>query len=91
MSGGTFGYEQFYILNIAEKLEAIYFKSKKEFPYSEETKAEFIKAISLLKTAAVYAERIDYLIAEDDSEEAFKERLEKQLKELSLSLKGLLK
>ncbi|RTK96130.1 MAG: hypothetical protein EKK64_04835 [Neisseriaceae bacterium] len=91
MSGGTFGYEQFYVLNIAEKLEAMFFKNKKkeEFFYSEETRDEFIKAISTLKTAAVYAERIDYLLAEDDSEETFHKRLKEQLDALSVSLKGL--
>jgi len=72
-------------------LEAMFFKNtkKEDFFYSKETRDEFIKAISILKTAAAYAERIDFLLAEDDSEENFHKRLKEQLDALSVSLKGL--
>lgn len=86
MSGGFFDYEQFYVLHIAEKLERLFFEEE-EFPYSEETKKEFEEAIKTLKKAAVYAERIDFLISGDDSEESFQERLKKELLNVSKLIK----
>ena len=50
--------------------------------YTPETIAEFRKCIELLKKASVYAQRIDWLISCDDSEDSFHERLEEDLKGL---------
>lgn len=50
--------------------------------YSKETLQEFKNAIKILKQAEIYAQRIDWLISGDDSEETFHERLKKELNEL---------
>ena len=43
---------------------------------------EFKKGLKILKTAAIYAQRIDWLLSGDDGEESFKERLKEELDEL---------
>ena len=50
--------------------------------YTPETLAEFRKGVEILKRASVYAQRIDWLISCDDSEDSFHERLEEDLKGL---------
>lgn len=53
------------------------------FPeYAEETINEFKKAIKIIKQAKVYIDRIDYLLAGDDSEEDFHKRLKEELSEI---------
>lgn len=42
---------------------------------------EFKKGIEYLKKAMIYTHRIDYLLAGDDSDETFLERLKKDLDE----------
>ena len=48
----------------------------------EQTIAEFRTAAFLLRLAAVHANRVDYLLAGDDSEENFHKRLKEDLTEL---------
>ena len=43
---------------------------------------EFKKGLKILKTAAIYAQRIDWLLSGDDGEVSFKERLKEELEEL---------
>ena len=43
---------------------------------------EFKKGLKILKTAAIYAQRIDWLLSGDDGEESFKKRLKEELDEL---------
>jgi hypothetical protein len=43
---------------------------------------EFKKGLKILKTAAIYAQRIDWLLSGDDEEQSFKERLKEELDEL---------
>ena len=50
--------------------------------YSEETIQIFKDAVKLLRKAAIYANRIDWLLSGDDGEDNLKERLKKELKEL---------
>ena len=53
------------------------------FPeYAEATIKEFKKAIEIIKQAKVYIDRIDYLLAGDDSEEDFHKRLKEELNEI---------
>lgn len=52
------------------------------YGYTEETLAEFRKAIETLKQAEVYAQRIDWLLSGDDGEENFHERLKEDLEKL---------
>jgi hypothetical protein len=51
--------------------------------YSPETIAEFEKAVTVLKLAYVYTQRIDWLISGDDGEDSFHKRLQAQIKELT--------
>ena len=43
---------------------------------------EFKKGLKILKTAAIYAQRIDWLLSGDDGEDSFKKRLKEELDEL---------
>ena len=55
----------------------------KDYPeWAEATLREFEAAVRCLRRAAVYAQRIDWLLSGDDGEEEFHERLEKELEEL---------
>jgi len=81
MSGGHFNYDQYKIGMIADDIQLLIDNNgiKDEWDYannfSEETIAEFKKAIVLLRTAQVYAQRIDWLVSGDDGETCFHERL----------------
>jgi len=50
--------------------------------YSDEVIQKFKEGLHYLKNAYVYAQRIDWLISGDDSEEAFLERLEEELNDI---------
>jgi len=84
MSGGRFGYDQYKIAQIADDIEQE-IRSHKETPfdvevlYSKETIAEFKTAVELLRRAQVYAQRIDWLLSDDDGEESFHSRLAEDL------------
>ena len=89
MSGGTFDYDQFRIVQIYETIESYINKQGKETDYGgtyETFEPEVLKrledAIKFLKMAHVYAQRVDYLLAGDDGQEKFLERLESDLKKL---------
>ena len=43
---------------------------------------EFKKGLEILKKAAIYAQRIDWLLSGDDGEDSFKRRLKEELDEL---------
>ena len=51
--------------------------------YSPKVQERFIEAVKALKTAYVYAQRIDWFLSGDDGEESFLKRLEDELKELN--------
>jgi len=77
MSGGYFDYEQGRMQSMADRLASV-IETNDEF--SQETLAEFLKGLVLLRAAAVYLERIDFLLSSDDSEETFHKRLKEDLK-----------
>ncbi|MEA3296143.1 MAG: hypothetical protein U9Q27_03345, partial [Patescibacteria group bacterium] len=93
MSGGYFEYRQFHISEIAEKIENIVknngSKEKNEwgeeigYHFPPEIITKFIDGVNIIKTAYVYAQRIDWLLSGDDGEESFLERLEEDLKEIN--------
>ncbi len=92
MSGGHFEYNQYKIDYIADEVEQLILSNhdqredeygvKRGRKYSEETIAKFKEALKALRVAAVYAQRIDWLVSGDDSEESFHERLSKELKKV---------
>lgn len=85
MSGGHFDYKQYYIDCIADEVEQLILTNDQEDgnQFSEETIEEFKKGLELLRQAYVYAQRIDWLVSCDDSEENFHERLKQELSDLS--------
>lgn len=89
MSGGHFDYQQHKIDYIANEIEHLIEKNhiKDENDYftnfSDETISEFKKAVETLRIAAVYAQRIDWLVSGDDGEDTFHERLKKDLMKLN--------
>lgn len=50
--------------------------------YTDETIQIFKDGVKILRKAAIYANRIDWLLSGDDGEESLKERLEEELKKL---------
>lgn len=57
------------------------FPEEKLYPtHSTEVQKEFRKAIKILRKAAIYAQRIDWYLSDDDGEESFLRRLKQELK-----------
>lgn len=83
MSGGHFDYAQYKIEQIADQVEQLILED--DFlpmtdRYTPETVAQFRTGLRYLRMAAVYAQRIDWLVSCDDGEEAFHRRLETELR-----------
>lgn len=53
------------------------------YAYPESTLRLMEEAVYALRAAAIYAQRVDYLLSGDDSEESFEERLQEELAELN--------
>lgn len=51
--------------------------------YSDEVIEKFKEAVKILRQAEVYAQRVDFLLSNDDGEESFLKRLEEDLKKLN--------
>lgn len=60
-----------------------YPEEKLYYNYSDETINRFKEAVSVIKQAKIYIQRLDYLLASDDGEDSFIERLDKELKQLN--------
>ena len=50
------------------------------YQYPEDIVEEFKNAVTILKKAEIYVQRIDWLIAGDDGEDSFRRRLKEELK-----------
>jgi hypothetical protein len=59
------------------------------YAYPKEVVEEFVKAYKILRVAEIYAHRIDWLLAGDDGEETFMERLQQDMLELDRELEYL--
>ena len=85
MSGGHFQYKQWEIGNMADEVEQLIIDNDSEeldewacsigHHYGKETMEEFKKALSLLRQAHIYVQRIDWLVSGDDGEDSFHSRL----------------
>ena len=53
--------------------------TEKAVDFSPATIREFTKAVRMLRKAAVYAQRIDWLLSSDDGEDSFHKRLKEEL------------
>ena len=87
MSGGQFNYKQYEIDCIADQVKheirRMMNPHREQFYYDfdDETIRLFTDAVKALRIAAIYAQRIDWLMSGDDGDESFKERLKQELKE----------
>jgi len=96
MSGGHFDYNQYRIYQIADEVEQLILTNRstltdaygqpKGSNYSAETIDEFHRALYFLHMAAVYTHRIDWLVSDDDGEDSFHARLEKDKDEILCKL-----
>lgn len=86
MSGGHFDYKQYLIDYIADEVEQLIDKND-EYEFSKETIEKFKQAKIILRIAAIYAQRIDWLVSGDDGEENFHNRLEEDLSKLEEDIK----
>ena len=88
MSGGHFDYRQSAINEIADDIDELIKTNhdKDEYGYSydfpDKTIQEFKNAKNLLRKAAVYVQRIDWLVSGDDAEDTFHKRLKDELEQL---------
>ena len=88
MSGGHFDYKQHHIQDIIDEIEHVIETNDKSDEYdcakgySEQTITRMKHAIVVLRKAQVYAQRIDWLLSDDDGEESFHERLNDELRGL---------
>lgn len=94
MNGGHFDYKQYNLDYIADEIEQLVRNNDKKkdplgvyqsYNFSEETLKEFERAIQMIKVAAVYAQRIDWLVSGEDSEKAFHKRLKEDLAKLRIA------
>ena len=93
MSGGHFNYKQYEIDHIADEVEQLIIDNdsdelddwgdRKGCHFSEETIVEFKKGLEFLRQAAIYTQRIDWLVSGDDGEDSFHRRLKKDLERLN--------
>ena len=60
----------------------VYEDCKYYYGYEEKTIEHFKDAVFAFKKAAIYMQRVDWLLCGDDGEDDFQKRLEKELKEL---------
>ena len=79
MSGGHFDYDQYKIGYIADSIE--YMIEKNDF--RTDVLHHMKNAIKVLRTAEIYAQRVDYFVSGDDSADDFLRRLHDDLKELN--------
>lgn len=63
-----------------------YPEDKLHYKYPPQVIERFKEAVAVLKKAEVYAQRVDWLVAGDDGDETFIERLKKDLKNLENEL-----
>ena len=84
MSGGYFDYHQYKIGEIAEDIENWFKPGAADAGWSEQTITELKNAVNILRIAAVYAQRADWLFSGDDSEDSFHIRLHSELGMLKL-------
>lgn len=97
MSGGAFGYEQYKIGYIADEIQQRLERQGQTIPKEErwsqydpteyetyplEVQQILKDGLSILRKAAIYAQRIDWYFSSDDSEESMIRRLKEELDQL---------
>ena len=95
MSGGHFDYQQFHIEQIADEVEHLIasnesnevdeWGNRKGSHFSKATIGKFKEGLAELRLAYTYAQRIDWLVSGDDSEDSFHQRLDLELRKIPAS------
>jgi NTP pyrophosphatase (non-canonical NTP hydrolase) len=86
MSGGHFNYMEHSIRDVAETIAEV-IRDHEEYSFKDpKTLVEFKTGHDLLLLAYVYANRIDYLLSDDDGEETFHRRLRDDVGKIQPSL-----
>lgn len=78
MSGGALelSYREWQFEETVDQIENYIDEQEKNgYPLKQETKDKLREGINIIRKAKVYINRIDYLIADDDGEKEFHERL----------------
>jgi hypothetical protein len=93
MSGGHFGYKQYEIGYIADEVQGLIDSNDSTERndwgdpvgrgYPPEVIERFREAVSVLRRAEVYAQRIDWFVSGDDGEDSFVTRLREDLGKLA--------
>jgi len=96
MSGGYFDYNQYNIGRIADDVDGFIrnnevteldeYGTPRGRNYSPEVIAKFREALKLLRLAEVYAQRIDWLVSGDDTEQSFLQRLQEDLSHIPVDI-----
>lgn len=82
MSGGHFDYRQYSLNEIAEQLDNLVNRRDEDFyRFSDKTVGDMVKTANSLRLAAIYLQRIDWLVSGDDSEESYHKRLAEELEQ----------
>ena len=82
MSGGYFDYNQYCFDDIADGVEKLIRRNKGSGNYPDKIIERFKEAANTLRRAAIMAQRIDWLVSDDDGDESFMERWDEELKNL---------
>lgn len=89
MSGGHFNYDQYKLEQLADEIDGLIFHngskalneyrelSHQDFP--PDIVEAFRQAANKLREAAVYVQRIDWLVSGDDGEDSFRQHLASDL------------
>jgi hypothetical protein len=88
MSGGTFDYLQDRFDSVFEIINENVLTENK-FDLEHSTIEKIIEGLLCIKRAQIYMTRIDWLLAGDDGEDTFKERLKENLASLDTDISDL--
>ena len=78
MSGGAFDYKQYQIGEIVEEIQS----RIEGRGFDDRVLDQIAQGIFFLRTAQIYAHRIDWLLSGDDGQESFLKRLSEELDEM---------
>ena len=87
MSGGHFDYQQYMLHDIAVMIDELVASNNEPDTfgyarnYSEDTIKKFKSASATLELAGAMAQRIDWLVSGDDSEDTFNARWKEEVEE----------
>jgi len=79
MSGGHFDYQQYRIEDIAVSIDELIAANEVSYHYPRDIISKFEEARKTLRLAAAMAQRIDWLVSDDDGEGSFRSRWQEEV------------